>query len=77
MEKKGWQSCWGRFCREEEHHMLRHISFFLLRFQCWAVAAASTHGGLGRNHQQHLMDQPRRELSSSQASFPFPQPLLS
>lgn len=71
-EKKGWQSCWGRFCRGEEHHMLQHISFFLLRFQCWAVAAASTHGGPGRSHQQHPMDQPSRELSSSQASFPFP-----
>lgn len=76
--KKGLAELLGAFlCCEEEHHMLRHISFFLLRFQCWAVAAASTHGGPGRSHRQHPMDRPSRELGSSRASFPFPWPLLS
>lgn len=48
--------------------MLRHISFFLLRFQRWAVAAVSTHGRPGGRHRQHPMDQLNRELSL----FPSP-----
>lgn len=50
-KKKGLAELLGAFLRhEEEHHMFRHISFFLLRFQHWAVAAASMDGGLGGRH---------------------------
>lgn len=68
-KKKGLAELLGAFLHhKEEHHMLRHISFFLLRFQCWAVAVASMDGGLGGRHWQHLTDR----LSGEPSLFPGP-----
>lgn len=48
--------------------MLRHISSFLLRFQRWAVAVASTQGWRQR---QHPRDRPSTALPLPKALWPF------